>query len=299
MSVGKRNKKDIFFDTLIAIFMVIFVIVTLYPIVNTLAVSFNDGLDTIRGGIYVLPRVFTLKNYQSVLGQDSLKQAAVVSVARTVIGTVLSTFCASLLAFIVSRKEYMFKKQLTILYIITMYVSGGLIPGYILFKYLHLFDNFLVYIIPCAVGAFNMIIIRTFMNGLPDSLAESAKIDGAGDFRIFFQIILPLCTPVLATVALFEAVNQWNAWFDAMLYNGSSPNLTVLQYELMKLLSSTTSSVSSANASQETLKHQAAMATPASIRAAATIVTMLPIICLYPFLQKYFVTGLTIGGVKE
>lgn len=298
MSVGKRTKKDIFFDTLIAIFMVIFVIVTLYPIVNTLAVSFNDGMDTIRGGIYLLPRVFTLKNYQSVLGQDALKQAAVVSVARTVIGTVVSTFCASLLAFIVSRKEYMFKKQLTILYIITMYVSGGLIPGYILFKYLHLFDNFLVYIIPVAVGAFNMIIIRTFINGLPDSLAESAKIDGAGDFRIFLQIILPLCTPVLATVALFEAVGQWNNWFDAMLYNSSSPNLTVLQYELMKLLSSTTN-VASANTSQETLKHQAAMATPASIRAAATIVTMLPIICLYPFLQKYFVTGLTIGGVKE
>lgn len=298
MSVGKRTKKDIFFDTLIAIFMVIFVVVTLYPIVNTLAVSFNDGLDTIRGGIYLLPRVFTLKNYQSVLSQDSLKQAAIVSVARTAIGTVVSTFCASLLAFIVSRKEYMFKKQLTIMYIITMYVSGGLIPGYILFKYLHLFDNFLVYIIPVAVGAFNMIIIRTFINGLPDSLAESAKIDGAGDFRIFLQIILPLCTPVLATVALFEAVGQWNAWFDAMLYNSSSPNLTVLQYELMKLLSSTTN-VASANTSQETLKHQTAMATPASIRAAATIVTMLPIICLYPFLQKYFVTGLTIGGVKE
>ena len=143
MSVGKRTRKDMFFDTLIAIFMVIFVIVTLYPIINTLAVSFNDGLDTVRGGIYLLPRVFTLKNYQSVLAQDTLKQAAIVSVARTVIGTVVSTFCAALLAFIVSRKEYMFKKQLTIMYIITMYVSGGMIPVYILFKNLHLFNSFL------------------------------------------------------------------------------------------------------------------------------------------------------------
>lgn len=298
MSVGKRTKKDMFFDTLIAIFMVLFVIVTLYPIINTLAVSFNDGLDTVRGGIYLLPRVFTLKNYQSVLAQDALKQAALVSVARTVIGTVVSTFCASLLAFIVSRKEYMFKKQLTIMYIITMYVGGGMIPVYILFKNLHLFNNFLVYIIPYAVGAFNMIIIRTFINGLPDSLAESAKIDGAGEFRIFFQIILPLCTPVLATVALFEAVGQWNNWFDAMLYNSNSPNLTVLQYELMKLLSST-STMANSSTSQETMKHQAAMVTPMSIRAATTIVTMLPIVCLYPFLQRYFITGLTIGGVKE
>lgn len=296
MSVGKRTKKDIFFDTLIGIFMVLFVIVTLYPILNTLAVSFNDGLDTVRGGIYLLPRMFTLKNYQTVLSDPELKQAAIVSVARTALGTVISVFCASLLAFIVSRKEYIFKKQLTIMYIITMYVGGGMIPVYILFKYLHLFDNFLVYIIPGAVGAFNMIIIRTFINGLPDSLAESAKIDGAGDFRIFFQIILPLCTPVLATVALFEAVGQWNGWFDAMLYNGNSPNLVTLQYKLMKLLSSTTTMASN---NQDIMKHQAATVTPMSIRAAITIVTALPIVCLYPFLQKYFVTGLTIGGVKE
>lgn len=296
MSVGRKTKKDIFFDTLIGIFMVLFVIVTLYPILNTLAVSFNDGLDTVRGGIYLLPRMFTLKNYQSVLSDPELKQAAIVSVARTAIGTVISVFCSSLLAFIVSRKEYIFKKQVTILYIITMYVGGGMIPTYILFKYLHLFDNFLVYVIPGAVGAFNMIIIRTFINGLPDSLAESAKIDGAGDFRIFFQIILPLCTPVLATVALFDAVGQWNGWFDAMIYNGNSPNLVTLQYKLMKLLSSTTTMTAN---DQQIMKHQAATVTPASIRAAITIVTALPIVCLYPFLQKYFVTGLTIGGVKE
>lgn len=297
MSVGKRTKKDTFFDTLIGIFMVLFVIVTLYPILNTLAVSFNDGIDTVRGGIYILPRMFTLQNYQTVLSDPTLTQAAIVSVARTVIGTAVTVFCSSLLAFVLSRKEFVFKKQLTFIYIITMYVAGGMIPSYLLMKNLHLFNNFLVYIIPTAVSTFDMIIVRTFINGLPDSLAESAKIDGAGEFRIFFQIILPLCTPALATIGLFEAVNQWNAWFDAMLYNQGAPNLTTLQYQLMKILSSTTTMSSST--SQETMKNQAGMVTPMSIQAATTIITMLPIVCVYPFLQRYFITGLTIGGVKE
>jgi len=297
MSVGKRTKKDTFFDTLIGIFMVLFVIVTLYPILNTLAVSFNDGIDTVRGGIYILPRIFTLQNYQTVLSDPTLTQAAIVSVARTVIGTAVTVFCSSLLAFILSRKKFVFKRQITFIYIITMYVAGGMIPSYLLMKYLHLFNNFLVYIIPTAVSTFDMIIVRTFINGLPDSLAESAKIDGAGEFRIFFQIILPLCTPALATIGLFEAVNQWNAWFDAMLYNQGAPNLTTLQYQLMKILSSTTTMSSST--SQETMKNQAGMVTPMSIQAATTIITMLPIVCVYPFLQRYFITGLTIGGVKE
>lgn len=137
--------------------------------------------------------------------------------------------------------------------------------------------------------------IRTYMNGIPDSLEESAQLDGAGYTTIFLKIISPLCKPVYATVALFVAVGQWNSWFDAMLYNRMSDNLTTLQYELMKLLSSVTNQ----SGSVETMKNAVGTVTPASVRAAATIVTTLPIICLYPFLQKYFVTGMTLGGVKE
>ena len=145
------------------------------------------------------------------------------------------------------------------------------------------------------LSAFNMLVIRTYMNGLPDSLSESAQIDGAGYFKIFYKIILPLCKPVLATVALFIAVGHWNSWFDAMLYNGFNERLTTLQYELMKLLSSVTNQ----GASVEDMKNSGGMVTPTSVRAATTIVTALPIVCLYPFLQKYFISGLTIGGVKE
>jgi len=291
----KRSIKDIIFDTIIAIFLIVFVIVTLYPIINTLAVSFNDGIDSVRGGIHLWPRIFTLQNYKTVFANQNLGQAAFISVARTVIGTVLSVFLTAMLAYVLSRKEFIYKKQLSFIYVLTMYVSGGMIPTYILMKELHLLNNFWVYIIPGLISAFNMIVIRTFINGIPYSLIESAKIDGAGDFRIFIQIILPLCKPVLATVALFVAVGQWNSWFDAMLYCSADNSLTTLQYELMKLLSSTTTQ----GASAEVMKNAGSIVTPTSIRAAITIVTAVPIVCLYPFLQRYFVSGLTIGGVKE
>ena len=204
-------------------------------------------------------------------------------------------FLTAMLAYVLSRKEFIYKKQLSFIYVLTIYVSGGMIPTYILMKELHLLNNFWVYIIPGLISAFNMIVIRTFINGIPYSLIESAKIDGAGDFRIFIQIILPLCKPVLATVALFVAVGQWNSWFDAMLYCSADNSLTTLQYELMKLLSSTTTQ----GASAEVMKNAGSIVTPTSIRAAITIVTAVPIVCLYPFLQRYFVSGLTIGGVKE
>lgn len=297
MAGFRRSKSDNIYDSIIGIFMVVFVVVTLYPILNTLAVSFNDGIDAVRGGIYLWPRMFSLKNYQTVLNNPNLTQAAIISVSRTVIGTILHVFLTAMLAYVLSRKDYLFKKQLSFFYVLTMYVGGGMIPVYVLMKYLHLTNNFLVYVLPGLISAFNMIVIRTFMNGLPDSLVESAKIDGAGDFRIFIQIILPLCKPVLATVALFVAVDQWNAWFDAMLYNSASPSLTTLQYELMKLLSATTQQGTSGTV--EMVKNAGNIVTPKSIRAAVTIVTALPIVCLYPFLQRYFVSGLTIGGVKE
>ena len=298
MKLRKKSKGDIIFNIILAIFMILFVIVTLYPILNTLAISFNDGIDSVRGGIYLWPRIFTLKNYETVLSNPNLKQAAFISVSRTLIGTVLQVFLTAMLAYILSRKEFVFKKQLSFIYVLTMYVSGGMIPSYILIKELGLLNNFLVYILPGLVSAFNMIVIRTYINGLPESLVESAKIDGAGEFRIFLQIILPLCKPVLATVALFIAVGQWNSWFDSMLYCSANSKLTTLQYELMKLLSST-SVQGGGSGTIEMLKNGGGLVTPASIRAAITIVTALPIVCLYPFLQKYFVSGLTIGGVKE
>ncbi len=291
----KPSAADTAFIVFNSVFMVIFVIITLYPVLNTLAISLNDGIDALRGGIYLWPRKFTFKNYTTVLEKDSLVTGAIITVARTIIGTLLALVTNAILAFIVSRKRFLFRKQLSLFWVITMYVNGGLIPTFILYKGLGLTNTFWVYVIPGMISAFNMLVIRTYMNGLPESLVESAQLDGAGYTTIFVKIISPLCKPVYATVALFVAVGQWNSWFDAMLYNRMSGEYTTLQYELMKLLSSVTNQ----GASAEAMKNAAGAVTPTSVRAAATIVTMLPIICIYPFLQKYFVTGLTLGGVKE
>ncbi|MFA9380200.1 MAG: carbohydrate ABC transporter permease [Acetanaerobacterium sp.] len=252
-------------------------------------------MDALRGGIYILPRKFTLDNYNAVLHKDTLLQAAFITVSRTVVATVVQLFLTAMLAYVLSRREFMFKKSITLLYVLTMYLNAGMIPIYILIKDLHLINNFWVYILPGLVSAFNMIVIRTFIYGIPESLSESAQIDGAGHLTIFVRIILPLCKPVLAVVALFIAVFQWNSWFDTMLYCGFEDQLTTLQYELMKLLSSVTSQ----NMSAEAMKHTTNLVTPASIRTATTILTALPIVCLYPFLQRYFITGMTLGGVKE
>ena len=291
----KSSTADIAFTVFNSIFMILFVVITLYPVINTLAISLNDGTDALKGGIYLLPRRFTFKNYTTVLQKNNLITGAFITVARTIIGTVTALVMNAILAFIVSRPRFMFRKQLSLFWVITMYVNGGLIPTFILFKNLGLTNSFWVYIVPGMISAFNMLVIRTYMNGLPDSLVESAQLDGAGYTTIFIKIISPLCKPVYATVALFVAVGQWNSWFDAMLYNRMSGEYTTLQYELMKLLSSVTQT----GATAESMKNAVGAVTPASVRAAATIITMLPIICIYPFLQKYFVTGLTLGGVKE
>jgi putative aldouronate transport system permease protein len=300
MKLFNKNKKktslgDMIFYLCNGIFMIAFVIITLYPVFNTLVISFNDGTDALRGGIHLWPRKWTLKNYETVLTKDNLITGAYITVTRTIIGTLLALITNALLAFIVSRKRFLFKRQLSLFWVVTMYVNGGLVPTFLLFKGLGLTNSFGVYVIPGMLSAFNMLVIRTFMNGIPDSLEESAQLDGAGYMTIFIRIISPLCKPVYATVALFVAVGQWNSWFDAMIYNRMRSDLTTLQYELMKLLSSVTNQ----GGSVENLKNAAGAVTPTSVRAAATIITILPIIMLYPFLQKYFVTGMTLGGVKE
>ncbi|MCR5399047.1 MAG: carbohydrate ABC transporter permease [Lachnospiraceae bacterium] len=291
----KQPASDVIFEIIVVLFLAVFIVITLYPVINTVVLSFNDGIDAVRGKIYLWPRKFSMKNYKTVFAMQNIWVGAKITVARTVIATLTSLFVNALLAFVVSRKNFMFKSQLSLFWVITMYVNGGMIPVFLLYKNLGLTGTFNVYWIPGMISAFNMLVMRTYMEGIPESLEESAQLDGAGYWTIFKDIISPLCKPVYATIALFIAVWQWNSWFDAMLYNRMKTEYTTLQYELMKLLSS----VMQQSGSAENAKNGAATITPVTIRAAATVVTMLPIICLYPFLQRYFVTGLTIGGVKE
>ncbi|MBP5564129.1 MAG: carbohydrate ABC transporter permease [Butyrivibrio sp.] len=278
------------------IFLVLFALVTLYPVINTVAYSFNDGLDALRGNIYIWPRKFSVESYKTVFNMHGIVVGARVTVLRTLIGTFTALVANALLAFVISRKRFLFKSSLSLFWVITMYVNGGMVPVMILFKYLGLLGSFWVYIIPGMVSAFNVMVLRTYMQDLPDELEESAQLDGAGYITIFARIISPLCKPVYATVALFVAVGQWNSWFDAMLYNRLNPEYTTLQYELMRLLSSV--SKQGGNVGLASQAAASTQVTTISVRSAASVVTMVPIIIVYPFLQRYFVTGLTIGGVK-
>ncbi|GLX67603.1 carbohydrate ABC transporter permease [Paenibacillus glycanilyticus] len=291
---------DKIFDTTNIVFMLLIVTVTLYPFLNMFALSFNDANDSIRGGIYAWPRMWTWDNYSYIFNEASIYHATLISALRTIIGTVFSVFCTAMLAYTISRQEFVLRKFVTLVAIFTMYFSGGLIPGYLLIKELHMIGSFWVYIIPGIIGVFNMIVIRSFIEGLPDGIMESAKIDGAGDFITFMRIVLPLTVPALATVSLFVAVSQWNSWFDVFLYNSSHLNLSTLQYELMKILQTSNTAASSTNAGDQFAAGQSGVTavTPTSIRATMTIIASLPIIMVYPFLQKYFVKGMTVGGVK-
>ena len=293
-----RLKKTSWFDWLLVLFMLIVCVVTLYPFLHVMALSFNDATDAVRGGIHIIPREFTFDNYIHIFTNNSnLIRAFGNSILRTVIGTATGVLACAICAYVLSRKHFVFKKTVSTLLIVTMYVSGGLIPWFLLIRNLGLMNNFAVYIIPSLISAFNVIVIRSFMEGLPDALEESAKIDGANDFTIFIKIILPLCTPVIATVALFIAVGQWNSWFDTYLFARNNIALTTLQFELMKILENANVNISQVN--PQTAQNLVNRVSPTSIRMAITMVATLPILFVYPFVQKYFVSGLTIGAVKS
>lgn len=293
----KSGISDKVFDICLYVFMFIVVVVTIYPFLNVLAISLNDSLDTVRGGIYVWPRVFTLRNYETIFKFDTLLVGFTNSTLRTIIGTIVGVVSAAMVAFTFSQKDFQARKLFSVMFVLTMYVSGGLIPSYMLMRDLHFFGTFWVYIIPGLLSVFNVFVIRSYIDGLPYALQESAKLDGANDFVIFTRIILPLCKPVLATMALFIAVGHWNSWFDTYLYNGSNDKLTTLQYELMKIILSTQSGNDSYRG--KTATEIMATVSPESIKMAITIVVTVPILLVYPFLQNYFVKGITLGAVKS
>ncbi|OMF37086.1 sugar ABC transporter permease [Paenibacillus sp. FSL H8-0548] len=292
----RRNTGDKIFDTFVYIFMTVVAIVTLYPFLNVLAISFNDSVDTVRGGLTIYPRQFTLKNYETIFGFDGLLVGFKNSVLRTVIGTAIGVLSASMMAYTLSRPDFQARRWMSVVFALTMYFTGGLIPGFLLMKNLGLIGTFSVYIIPALLSVWNVFVVRSYIDGLPYALQESAKIDGANDWTIFWKVILPLCQPVLATIALFIAVGHWNSWFDTYLFNNRSPENTTLQYELMKVLLST----QTGNNYRDPNAQQAiASVSPESIKMAITIVVTIPILMVYPFLQKYFVKGMTLGAVKS
>ena len=293
-----KKRRDIAFPIVNTLILILLCFITLYPVLNTVAYSFNNGLDAVKGGLGLWPRKFSTEAYTEILQDPAVYKAFGISVSKTIITTLTNLFFTSMLAFALSRREYVLRGFITTVMVLTMYVNAGLIPNYLLIsRTLGLRNTYWVYIIPTMFSCFNMIVIRTYIQGLPDALVESARIDGAGDLRCFFQIILPLCLPVMATVALFVAVGAWNSWFDTYLYNGSKKDLYSMQYLLKMKLATTQSSSSSANATADALAQQSKV-TPITVRSAISVVSAVPILIVYPFLQKYFVTGMALGAVK-
>ncbi|QHT59598.1 carbohydrate ABC transporter permease [Paenibacillus lycopersici] len=282
-------------------FMVLFACASIYPYINTFAVALNDGTDTMLGGITVYPRQFTLANFHSLLADDSIIRALALSVVRVVVGTALALLVQFTAAYVFANRGLYGRTTLLVYFMIPMFFGGGLIPTYLLYSKLHLLNNFLVYVLPGAFAFFNMIIIRTYLYTIPDSLVESAKMDGAGEFRILSRIILPLSMPIVATIALWTAVNNWNDWTTTLTFV-TDQSLFTLQYKLMQIIKESdmaASLIQEALQRGDTTAQSRVRITPDSIRSAQVILTTLPIILVYPFLQKYFIKGALIGSVKE
>jgi putative aldouronate transport system permease protein len=283
------------FDAVNVAFILLFSFVMLYPFVNQLAISFNDGADLARGGVYFYPRKFTLENYAFMLKSTNLTRSAFLSVLRVVVGTLTCLLCTGLLSYVVTVQSFSGRKFMRVVFLITMYFGGGLIPFYLLIVSLKMVESFTVYWLPALASPYYMLIMASYMQNLPESLNESARLDGASELGIFFRIVVPISLPVFASIAIFAAVGHWNSWFDTLLFNPSG-RYDTLQVILRKLLLQV-EMLSKLQSEQEASQKYRNL-TPETVRAATTMIVTVPIICVYPFLQKYFVTGITLGAVK-
>ncbi len=272
----------------------------IYPFMYMLSISLNVGSDAAKGGVYLWPRQFTWANYEIVLGNVVIRHAYLITVARTIVGTLAGLVVTLLAAFGLSYERMPFRSALLTYVLITMLFSGGLIPFYIQLNELHLLNTFWVYIVPGAFSAWNMFVMLKFIQGVPVALVESAEIDGANPVRVLLSIILPLSKPMLAALALFTAVGHWNDWFAGAFFV-TDQNLIPVQTFLQQLLSAQDmSTVLGSNNNIEALARgtQLSNVTLMSIKMATVMVSAIPILCVYPFLQKYFVKGVLIGSVK-
>lgn len=283
-----------------AIFLIVFSASTIYLFYYILILSFNDGLDALKGGIYLWPRVFSLENYMTAFSNPNIISAFQISIFRTLIGTTISLLLTSMAAFALLKKELPGRKLFIFYCFFTTLFSGGIIPLYMLYKQIGLINSLWIYILPGLYNFFNIIIIRTYFENIPHSLMESAYIDGASDLRIFTQIYLPLSKPVLATIALFVGVAHWNDWVTGAFFVNDVnmiPASTLLQKVITE--SSFESNIMQQNMNSDLMTKAVSKTTPEALRMAFIIIVTLPVICIYPFLQKYFVNGVMIGSIKE
>lgn len=286
---NKHKTKIYLFDVLNFIFLGLFCLCCIYPIIYVLAGSFSQGADYEKGGVYFIPRIFTFQNYQVVLEKPDLWSSYGITIARTIIGTITALIFTSIIAYAMSR-ELKGKKLFYWLNIFTMFFGGGLVPYFLIIKSIGLYDNFLVYIIPSLYSVYNMIVIQSFFKQISNEIHEAAVVDGANEFRIWWQIYMPLSAPVLATVALWLAVGHWNSYFDTMIYT-SSKELHTLQYFLLEAIQTSTLTEGLPSSMMEKM-------TSKTISLAAIIISVIPVLMFFPFVRKNFQSGIMIGSLK-
>lgn len=291
----KAAKGDIdsrIFDTINIILLVTFTIIIVVPLWNVVVSSFSSGRSLAEGGFIFWPTEFSLENYQAVFRDANIWNAFFISVAKTVIGVITHVFFCAMVGYGLSKKYVRGRKFYVAMGVVTMFFSGGMIPTYLLIKDLGLLNSFWVYIIPALLSFYDVIILMNFFRNVPDSLEESAKIDGGGDWRIFLSIFIPLSMPAMATIALFNGVGQWNDFMTTKLYI-TDQSLYPLQMMLYEII------VQSQTQSMQNIGSVAIQTTTKGVQLATIVVTTLPIVVMYPILQRYFISGMMLGAVKE
>lgn len=300
MKQKKVSMGDRAFNVVNYIVFAVFTLICIYPfyymVINT--ISANDL--SAAGKINFIPQGFHMSNYGALLEIRGLGTAALVSLGKTVIGTVCTVLASAFLGFMFTQEKMWKRKLWYRVVVITMYFNAGLIPMFITMKNLHLTNTFWVYVIPAIVQPFNIILVKTYVESLPKALQEAAEIDGAGIFKIFYKIILPTCTPILATVAIFSAVNQWNNYQDTLIYITDQKlySLQYLLYTYINQASSLAAMVKNSGAGALNGAMLATQQTGTSIRMTVSVIVVLPILCIYPMFQRFFVKGIMIGSVK-
>lgn len=292
----RRTREDRIVDAVVYIICAVVFVITFYPFYLSIVLAFNEGKDATYGGIYFWPRKPTLENFAKLVSDSQWGHSLLVSAARTVVGTCFTVFMTTFVSYGLSHKNLVGRKVYMGLFIFAMYFSGGVIPYYMVLRELGLLNTFWVYVIPGMLSMFYVLVAISFFQDIPSELGESARLDGASEMKIFTGIVLPISKPLLATIAIFTAVGQWNSWYDTAFYTRDK-ELRTMAYQLMSVINK-----SSLGQNSNMDAYAASLATEnitnMSVQLAAMIVAVAPILAVYPFFQRYFVSGMTIGAVK-